>query len=650
MTIKLPRHAVGMQVFFVVSAVIYVLCQRFAQFWTTSTDAAQHYSLIARISQLFSLPAGVDPSLGEMNIYPAGSHTIAALLGYFVHSPFAGMHLTSLLAVMLLWGALIYMLLTLPRKAAVISIVGLLALLALNRQVFQAELFGREIAADYFFAQLVGYAVAISALAILQQMELAHTTRWQRHAFALLAIYFTTNLHLLPTIQLLGCYCLCQWLDVALYFRRRKAIRWRLLEALAISLLALTMVVKHPYFQAMKDIGQNNGSLNLHYFNDLSSIALLAVIVAVGSGALLLHWLKQETLSNGQSIYKYIASLGLVMALMCLLQEILLLQGNGSLYGVKKYVFGLTSIALLELSLGVLLLLQTYLPRWCRETLVRGQLHHIALPGGGILLCSLLILPSQGNYQSAEFIKAEQNIMQLAAVELTPSAGKYHYVAELAKLPPMANYMFSIGLLHTPRRPVKLPDMTAKNVQDYANFDRIITSNTSSLATKFDCRVRPDASGLTLLDGDCIRKALNIAPIERAKQIDFSDALSSGSCELQGLGDAEGFGRWTTLRKVSLRCPLPQNYTPKQIELEVVASFPASGKQLLKAKIAEGSAQEVWIDGGAPTKNITLSFPPNVGTHLELQLELPFAKSPLELGMSTDPRLLGVGVHRIRFK
>jgi hypothetical protein len=83
-----------------------------------STDLGHHYALTARLYQDWSLPPGIDHSLGEMNLYPRASHQLAALLGKLLGSPLAGMQLLGGLSIAIIWAALSAVLLALPQRAA----------------------------------------------------------------------------------------------------------------------------------------------------------------------------------------------------------------------------------------------------------------------------------------------------------------------------------------------------------------------------------------------------------------------------------------------------------------------------------------------------------------------------------------------------
>ncbi|HCN7669524.1 TPA: hypothetical protein N6300_004674, partial [Escherichia coli] len=59
--------------------------------YSGSVDVAHVYSLIYRLDTEFILSGKYDPSLGEMNFYPPGSHIIAVIAGKVLGSPYLGM-------------------------------------------------------------------------------------------------------------------------------------------------------------------------------------------------------------------------------------------------------------------------------------------------------------------------------------------------------------------------------------------------------------------------------------------------------------------------------------------------------------------------------------------------------------------------------
>ena len=68
----------GLQICLLALAAIFLIVKYMGSMWSDSVDLAHHYALVARIAEYWGLPAGVDPTLGEMNFYPHTSHAMAA--------------------------------------------------------------------------------------------------------------------------------------------------------------------------------------------------------------------------------------------------------------------------------------------------------------------------------------------------------------------------------------------------------------------------------------------------------------------------------------------------------------------------------------------------------------------------------------------
>ena len=643
------RHSVTMQLFLLASVVLYLLARIIDNLWGTSVDVAHHYALIARISENFSLPAGFDTSLGEMNIYPARSHVMAAVLGYFLHSPLLGMQVMGILSVMAGWCALFYMLLSLPRKSAIVAAGSLVLLLVFNKFVSHMELHGREISSDFFYAQLVGQAFALVMMTVLMYLERKDFSRWFRYAMTLAVIYFAIGIHLLAALEILGFFSFCLLADTlaGLQQSKREAIKRGLLGLVLIAIGAI-LVVRHPYYAAMKSISLNNGLLHIHHFNKTPALAAYCGLIFVISGYLLRHWLKQGKLQTSLSLFKYVSSYGMAVAALCLLQIILLQFGSGSEYAVKKYVFALNTIFILECALLIQLASQKYLPKIYIERYVRSNLHHYVLPSAGVLLSFICVMPLSGGMDVSELVARERQIIERRDNVLMAQADKYNYVTELVGMPPMVNYMFTIGLLRAPRSENAINVMSGQPIKDLKIVGGIITSENSWLDRRYPCRRGLSAAGLVTMDGRCITKILN----NEESNYDFSVPESTADCHITGFSASESFGRWTDQRQAFIRCPIPVfgGVMAKKMEIDMSAFLNRLPKQTVQVTVNGAAPITVVFDNNTPQRILPFSLENVQGDRLEVRLVLPDAKSPKELGISDDGRLLGVSVRSIAFK
>ena len=103
----------------------------FATFTGGGADMAHHYALVFWFSNHWTLPAP-DAGLSTMASYPPVAHVVAGLLGRVVDSPFRGMQLVAIAAVVMIWCAIAALLTTLPGRRRWIAFAALAAFLALD--------------------------------------------------------------------------------------------------------------------------------------------------------------------------------------------------------------------------------------------------------------------------------------------------------------------------------------------------------------------------------------------------------------------------------------------------------------------------------------------------------------------------------------
>ncbi len=179
--------------------------------WTTSIDLPHHYALVARLAEHFTLPKAWDASLGTMNIYPHGSHFLAAILGMLTGSNLLGMHVLSLLALLIVWGGLVWLFMHLPNPNRWWALGLLAAILLLNRRVLLLPLHGDEIIGNYFFAQLVAQAGMVIALLLAFFFDYHERVKWRRNLMLTVLLWVLCFVHLLPVLELLGLFILLKF-------------------------------------------------------------------------------------------------------------------------------------------------------------------------------------------------------------------------------------------------------------------------------------------------------------------------------------------------------------------------------------------------------------------------------------------------------
>lgn len=619
--------------------------------WGSQADSAHHYSLVARLSQHWTLIGDNDPSLGEMNYYPRNSHILAAVIGKLVHSPLLGMQLVAQLSIMGVWIGLGAILLTLPRRAALggIAILGLLLLL--NRRFAHLEIFGVENLGNFFYAQLLAQVFMVVALWGALKMERRGAPAFTRYGFLICAVYFLTGTHLLPASQLVSALLALIALD---FLPNKNATNgaWKrtVLAGLAFMVAGVLVFVKHPAFAAMKAIAGNDGSLTLSFFNTMPRIAIYGVVIALLSLALVLTWVRMERKSAVEDFLalKYIGVFGLAASSLCLLQLVLLNTGHGSAYAVKKHIFSMNSMFFLELAMLPILLFKRQ--RQAAVAPHRGlDLLHttLALPLLTALSYSALSW-NMGGLNTSDLVDLEHKLELRRDIALSIEPGKYNYAMGLPHVPAWVDYMMSIGIFASPRTDNSQNLLAGVPLSERDIVGTIITGAQTEIGKMKDCLLPGSTSELSIVHGACALKQL----AQPRPFIGFTSADRQVNCVLSGFGGAEGGGRWTTAHHAKLACPVPQigGEAPHTLELKGAAFLHGGISQRLQVRLNGQAMHEFLFTPAQPQPVIVLKLPEGVSGDLEINLSLPDAVSPTKLGLGPDDRELGLMIQSLEFR
>jgi hypothetical protein len=631
-----------------------------------SVDLAHHYALVERLADKWWLPPISDPvaaeldwrSLGEMSYYPAAAHRIAAVLGRILQSSFIGMQATALLALAVIWAMIAFILFRSPRPVAVASSIALAVGLVVVAHVLRLPIHGDEITGPFFFAQLAGQCVALLILAAWIALERDGDDQRRRYLLMLGAPAFTVSFHLLPALELLGffgCVIAFEFLTAPHAGRLRNLVERALILAAATAL-----VVIHPAFRAMLMIADNNGELPVVYFSGNGSLGALAVVVVALAGANLLVWLRlgEAAERNAYVAVKSSALFAAAVGMLCLAQIAALQFGVGNDYAVRKYIFALITFGLIEAAILVGLLLSRRL-QWGRAMTGAGPFD-IVWPSALLALGFTLGGPS-GHIPmtTARIAIMERQVKALKDTRLPWTEARYDVVARLAGMPPVVDYMLSLGVLRTRREANAAAILTGGDLQE---LDQVGTIITSRLAERYDvpaCRLFTARSGLTLIDAGCLNK---IDPRRQTCEgdYDFAAKASSGVYEhlLSGFSVSEAAGRWTDGPRATFRCDQPGGVrAASRVRLEMTPFLaPSRGltSQRLIIKInGQVAASHVF---SSPEGAKTFDLPPASNAdgappdRIEIVLELPDAAAPKDLAINDDIRHLGVQVRRVIFE
>jgi hypothetical protein len=629
-------------------SVLVLLLMNMDTMWATSVDLAHHYALVVRLSDLWTLPHALDPSLGEMNVYPRLAHQAAAILGRLAGSPLLGLQMVTVLSLLLFWAAVAWIVQTLPRAAAIATALMLAALMMLNFSTLQMQVHGDEVAGNFFFSQLAAQGFVMAVIAACLTLDAAGHPSWLRNVLLAGAVWLATSIHLMPALELLCVMGVLVTLDLLqLWRQRRTGFPVAGMLAPALLLAALALLATHPAFRAMSSISINNGTLATNHLASVKAVLNYSVLITALSGAIVWRWLAMERRESNRALLalKYVGAYGLAVSGLCLLQALAWKFGFGSEYAIKKYVAALNSVVLLELALlPVMFVRRLRLPAasagawdtahaWLLPSALTAFAFHVATA------------PAVKMIDVSELASLEQQLVLRRDLLIPAHAGEFTYVAGFDRLPPHLAYMMSIGLFQTPRSANAASILTNRAISDWKMAGSIVTSE-GSYMDKPECRRALPAQGIAVLDGRCLGRHLG----GQRTRIDFGGP-QPGACTLQGFGDREQYSTWTVSTEASMSCPVPliAGKSPSRIEIDAAAFLNKIVSQRAIVSV-NGAPPQTFVFDAAEPKKITVPLSGALGEQVEIRLSLPDARSPQELGLSGDQRKLGLALRTLEFK
>jgi hypothetical protein len=610
--------------------------------WSASVDLAHHYALVFRLGETWHLVPN-DPTLLEMNVYPRLSHVIAALAGTVFGSPFLGMHLVTLGALVLLWASCLALLYAAPGRNGALAALALAVMVYVNHGYLRVH--GAEIAPNYFFSQLVAQALGFLVIVLAIRIE-AHWNRNYVYAFFLACIWVLTDVHLLPALELLGLFAGLLLLDLLRGSGAGAERKRALAVALAFLAAGIGAVVLHPAFAAMRSISENNGELILGRLEPVWTIAVLCLIVLGSTVPLLLAWWRAP---QANAMYKYLALYGAAIAGLCLLQMALRAFNLGSDYAVKKYAFGLASFLFLRVALWVGDMAGAFLAGQPGvATAIHGEPVRTIVFGLALLVILARAWSIAPKIDTSDIVAAERQLITVRDSALSaPSAGKSNLVLDIAQLPPTVNYMFSLAITRTPREVAGQDFFAGNKLGPWERYGVIVSSRSQSRYSGAEGCASNPAGPLALLDPACLATAQREAVVCKGS-FDFSAKGRIDQTMLTGFSGPEPDFRWTEGRQASFTCKAAQKHRLAKLSLSPFLT-PALLRQ--RVSITVNGAPPVTLELTSSAVNVVELLLPEVapGQPLTFKIDLPDAKSPQALGLSGDSRELGVAVRSLSF-
>lgn len=442
--------------------------------YATSVDFAHHYALVTNLSKYFVVNNQYG-NLGEMSYYPPLSHYISMIVGSLFNSNLIG--IVSYFSVTLIWIILARIILDTSGFMPFI-IMTLLILFGVFTNFFNAFL-GFEIIGNFFFSQIVGHAIMFCIIYIIyisdKNVQYNIKTR-----ILLLSSIVLPYVHLLPTLQVFIFISLLLFFD----FYKNKKINYLQLFMIILSVIILLI---HPKFRAMKSLAAHNGALSFPIEMNNLTISILIISIFVTSLFLIYLSFLEKIKENDRYVFKFISILGISVTFMILLQFILLQCGEGSEYAVKKHIFSVFTILILELSILIAYSI-TCLMRY--EFLILSMKIRFLISVIFAIIIMILITGVwiiQPTILVKDVLSTEKKLEKI--IKDTDKNNKI-YLDEM----PLLSYLFTISVLEHPR------NMIAHDLLYLKNSFRSIEQKPTILLTKQTIQQSNRTADLSIYD------------------------------------------------------------------------------------------------------------------------------------------------------
>jgi hypothetical protein len=346
---------------------------------------------------------------------------------------------------------------------------------------------------------------------------------------------------------------------------------------------------------------------------------------------------------------KYMGQYGLAVSGLCLLQVIAFKFGHGSEYAVKKHIFALNTVFLIELIIFLAFITS-------KIEFFNKQLFWLDAvdKGSSCFLAPLLIVatfflvtPAKVRLDTSTLVKLEHQLLVFRNQDISNIPIRFDYVVGINDIPPDVAYMMSIGVLKAPRFSSTESIMSGRWNADWERVNTLVTSENSVFDRHPICRRAEPLNSFVLLDGKCLGEMRKSSP-----NIGFTIMDGANSCVITGMSDPENFGTWTDGHVASIQCPLPEITSIKIHKLKITAfAFLDHVKlQRVRVGINDEIPIEYRFDSNQPKKIMILDLPWAAEKEIKIDFSLPDAISPKELDISKDHRKLGIAISNIEFE
>lgn len=620
-----------------------------ANFHGLSLDVPHHYALVATLMSDWHFGAEPLPNLGEMNYYPNLSHRIAALVGTFLGSGLIGLHVVALVSMVAVWSVIGALLSEFGEIAGVLAGAVLLILVPFAGS---GSVHGDEIFSNFFFAQVTAEAGAFASIWIFYRLTLRGRLSVRNLVLPVL-VYMVAWAHLLPALKLVAALGVLVTRECFMAWRGRQTFPW---AAVTSVVACVAVVLTHPSLSAMSRISEGDGVLSFAYPSDFATLLGFAGTVAILSAAFLILSVFKDGMFPGvpRLPLAVLGSLGIAVSALLILQMLaLVVAGFGSPYAVKKHMFGIYSLLLIDMAVLSGITASTIV-RTKAGLLTFGasaqRLAAAALPA--VLAAGIfwLMVPTPV-YTVPQVIPLQEFARNYLAFH-SPAQDQGQSLFVRADVPPVINYLVSTADLLLPRGATATRIQKGERITKESDAFRVITNPGNPFFDRPDCRNGTFAnSSNVVVDLECVWSIMN-APVGPGSSFGFTASDIGPSLLQEGWSIPESWGTWSIGNVAVLAVPRPHDGRQSIVRLMLRGFVPSESDPVEVTVRVDG--QEVdRLSLSAEEKQVTIRVSGNIpeaGGPAMVRFDITNPRSPKELGLSSDIRSIGVGLRSLSYE
>lgn len=597
-------------------AAMVFLMAKFGRFFQNgSFDLVQHYLLIDEIMKHGGVRPDAYARIGAMAVYPPAAHWLAALVGWITGSGLIGMNLVAIAAVFVCYLIIV----SLVSEGSWLRVAIFFALFLAFR--FTRSMVGWEVRFNFFYPQLVADVIYFGCLFLIARIhrDISRISVFVIGGFVTMWIQPLIAVHIFAAgLALLACEAAKEWIA-----QRRFPLK-SALATLGATLLAAVIVVEHPAFKVMRAISGNDGYLEIGY----SEIMLVTSVCALLGIINMTRYLR----SKAGAIDAVIASAVIGAALLTYLQFALLkLHGDGSPYAVKKHMFLVFTLGLMNFV------------RLAGSGLHAARLTRLQYGGLGVGVVAAAVMSSfalKGFDTPVAPVARALSYADSAVTDNLPPFRPGNTAADDASLPLIANVMISLTSFQHPF------DARAIAWQQGGSIKRdipyVMVGRTDDIDRKCQRRYA-EGQEFVVVEPACLKTYTFDGPLS------FSSKGNGAPYLGNGWGSPEEWGVWSLGNlggEIDLVVP---SGTKGPLRLEVDAISYINSRHPSQEIIVDVNGKDLatWkFDQASTAGHRSALIPADLVSSgsLHITFKAPGAVSPAQMGESSDARSLGIGL------